>query len=101
MLEEIQTDSKTYKFGTTDLKFSLCMNREKDEQGNYKSECYIVQSLRDEYCFSKSKTAYEVSYILVKQNDEKKYKDVLYKGNNFSMEELPDEIKQMIVEIKE
>lgn len=101
MLEEIQTDSKTYKFGTTDLKFSLCMNREKDEQGNYKSECYIVQSLRDEDCFSKSKTAYEVSYILVKQNDEKKYKDVLYKGNNFSMEELPDEIKQMIVEIKE
>ena len=43
----------------------------------------------------------KVSHIFVKQNDEKKYKEVLYKGNNFSMEEIPNEIKQMIVETKE
>ena len=28
MLEEIHTDTKTYKFGTTDLNFTLCLNKE-------------------------------------------------------------------------
>ena len=26
MLEEIVTDTRTYKFGTTDLNFTLCLN---------------------------------------------------------------------------
>lgn len=31
MLEEIITNTQTYKFGTTDLNFSICMNMETDE----------------------------------------------------------------------
>ena len=58
MLEEIHTDTKTYKFGTTDLNFTLCLNKEYNTYGKEKSECYIVESLRDEDCFSKCKTAY-------------------------------------------
>ena len=42
MLEEIVTATKTYKFGTTDLKFSICMNKETDEKGNEKGDCYVV-----------------------------------------------------------
>ncbi len=52
MLEEIKTASMTYKFGTTDLKFTLCLNKDVDRSGK-ESECYIVQSLRDGDCFSK------------------------------------------------
>lgn len=67
MLEEIHTDTKTYKFGTTDLNFTLCLNKEYNTDGKEKSECYIVESLRDEDCFSKCKTAYEVNYIFQSQ----------------------------------
>ena len=42
MLEEIHTDTKTYKFGTTDLNFTLCLNKEYNTDGKEKSECYIV-----------------------------------------------------------
>lgn len=31
MLEEIKTDTQSYKFGTTDLNFTLCMNKELDD----------------------------------------------------------------------
>ena len=72
MLEEITTQSQTYKFGTTDLNFSLCMNKEFDETGAEKGDCYVVQSLRDEDCFSKSKEAYVVTHILSRPNDQKK-----------------------------
>lgn len=36
MLEEITTQSKTYKFGTTDLNFSLCLDLEYDDHHNPK-----------------------------------------------------------------
>ena len=60
MLEEIVTDTRTYKFGTTDLNFTLCLNKEYDDQGQQKGDCFVVESLRDEDCFSKSRTAYTV-----------------------------------------
>ena len=55
ILEEIKTNTKSYKFGTTDLNFTLCMNRELDSQGNEKGDCFIVQSLRDGDCFKKAR----------------------------------------------
>lgn len=48
MLEEIVTDTRTYKFGTTDLNFTLCLNKEYDDQGQQKGDCFVVESLRDE-----------------------------------------------------
>lgn len=99
MLEEILTNTKSYRFGTTNLKFTLCLNREYNSYGREKSECYIVESLRDEDCFSKSKTAYEVSHILSKDNDAKKYSNLLFLDKKSNMEELSDEIALMIEDV--
>ncbi len=84
MLEEIKTVSMTYKFGTTDLKFTLCLNKDVDRNGK-ESECYIVQSLRDGDCFSKSEGAYVVTHIFSRKNDQKLYTDLLYIDDSSSM----------------
>lgn len=55
MLEEIKANTQRYKFETTDLNFTLCMNKELDTAGNEKGDRYVVQSLRDEDCFSKAR----------------------------------------------
>ncbi len=96
MLEEIKTDTMTYKFGTTDLEFTLCLNREKDQNGTEKSECYVVQSLRDEDCFSKSTEAYEVTHIFSKKNNEKLYDNLLFMDRSASINSLPSGITDMI-----
>lgn len=94
MLEEITTQTQTYKFGTTDLNFSLCMNKETDETGAEKGDCYVVQSLRDEDCFSKSKEAYVVTHILSRPNDKKEYTDILYVDSNNEL--LPDNLLALL-----
>ena len=98
MLEEIVTNSRTYKFGTTDLRFSLCMNKEHDETGKEKGECYIVESLRDEDCFSKSRNVYTVTHILSKSNTVSSYTDILFIDKNTSLRELPDTVLCMLDE---
>lgn len=98
MLEEILTDTKTYKFGTTDLKFTLCMNKEYDDNGQEKSECYIVESLRDGDCFGKSKTVYEVTHILARNNDAKKYSEILFMDQRYTVADLSNEITEMMEE---
>lgn len=96
MLEEIVTNTRTYKFGTTDLKFTLCMNKEYDENGREKSECYIVESLRDEDCFSKSKNVFEVSHILSRNNDAKKYNEILFMDEDATADSLPEVVQGML-----
>lgn len=96
MLEEILTNTKTYRFGTTNLNFTLCLNKEYNENGQEKSECYIVESLRDEDCFSKSKTAYEVSHIFSKDNSDKKYSNLLFMDRKSDLDMLPGKITSMI-----
>jgi hypothetical protein len=96
MLEEITTNTQSYKFGTTDMNFTLCMNKEKDDQGNEKGDCFVVQSLRDEDCFSKSNQAYVVTHIFARQNDVKKYTDRLYMDSAASMEDLPECVKDLL-----
>lgn len=98
MLEEIKTDTKSYKFGTTDLNFTLCMNKELDEQGNEKGDCFVVQSLRDEDCFKKSKDAYIVTHIFSRPNDEKNYTDLLYMDKSADIQSLPTEILELLDE---
>lgn len=96
MLEEIVTNTRTYKFGTTDLRFSICMNKETDENGNEKGDCYVVESLRDEDCFSKSKNTYAVTHIFSRPNDRKKYTHLLYMDESASLSDLPEEIKEIL-----
>ena len=96
MLEEINTDTQIYKFGTTDLHFTLCMNKELDANGLEKGDCYIAQSLRDEDCFSKSQNAYIVTHIFSRQNDSKWYTDLLYMDSAATMENIPDSIRGLL-----
>lgn len=96
MLEEITTATKMYKFGTTDLNFSICMNKETDEHGRETSECYVVESLRDEDCFSRSKSAYSVTHIFSRDNSAKKYTDLLFMDKSSSINDLPEAIQGML-----
>lgn len=96
ILEEILTNTKSYRFGTTNLNFTLCLNKEYDKNGQEKSECYIVESLRDEDCFSKSRTAYEVSHIFSKDNSDKKYSNLLFMDRRSDLDMLPDKVTSMI-----
>lgn len=96
LLEEIHTKTQTYKFGTTDLNFTLCMNKELDAAGHESSECYIVQSLRDEDCFAKAQNVYPVTHILSKPNDAHYYTDVVYLDRDESLETLPDTLLSLI-----
>lgn len=71
MLEEVATKAQFYKFSTTDLNFSICMNKRN-------GACYVAESLRDEDCFSKSTSVYAVTHIFSKRNDAKKYTDIAW-----------------------
>lgn len=98
MLEDIKTDTKSYKFGTTDLHFTLCLGKPTDAEGNEVGDCYIVESLRDEDCFSKSADAFVVTHILSRPNDKKKYSNILFMDKSVTLDDLPNEVKQMLSE---
>lgn len=72
------------------------MNKELDDDGNEKGDCFVVQSLRDEDCFSKSKDVYSVTHIFSRPNDKKKYTDLLFMDKNASLSDLPQEIKELL-----
>ena len=91
MLEEIRTSTQLYKFGTTNLDFTLCFGLDSKREGSY-----IAQSLRDENCFAKSRDVYTVTHILSKQNDKKRYEKLLYMDKASSMAEIPVEVLQMM-----
>lgn len=94
MLEEIETNTQIYKFGTTDLNFTLCMN--KDVVGDTNNECYIAQSLRDEDCFDRAQNVYEVTHILSKPNDAPFYTDVVWLDERHSLETLPECVTELV-----
>lgn len=95
MLEEIRTVTRTYKFGTTDLKFSLCFNQQFSTSGDLLNEVFHVESLRDEDCFSKSKTAYIVDAIFYKQNTAKCYDHFVYLDRSFMVDSVPEKIRDL------
>ena len=96
VLEEITTNTRNYRFGTTNLNFTLCLNKEFDSYGVQKGDCFVVESLRDEDCFSKSKKAYSVSHIFSMPNDKKKYTDILFLEKGATIENLPRDIRNML-----
>ncbi|WP_455501404.1 hypothetical protein [Gemmiger sp.] len=88
----------SFAFSSTDLNFSLCMNKEYDSYGNEKGDCYIVESLRDEDCFSRSKSAYTVTHILSKGNDSASYTDLLFMDKSVTLNDLPAPALKMLDE---
>ena len=55
-----------------------------------------MQSLRDEDCFSRSKSAYVVTHILSRKNDEKVYTELRYISQSSAIDDLSDEILAMV-----
>lgn len=98
MLEEFVTEKKAYKFGTTDLEFSLCMDNEYDQAGNIVGDCFIAWSLRDGDEVSKAKTAYAVTHILSRDNTTSKYTDVHFLDKGETIETLPADVLAMLDE---
>lgn len=86
MLERISTASAIYKFGTTDLNFTLCMN---DRSAGY----FFAQSLRDEDCFSKCDMAHVVDFVFSRPNDAKEYTEILYPKAVDARASLPEDVK--------
>lgn len=91
MLKDISTQTKKYKFGTTDLNLTLCIDTVNSNQ-------YIPISLRDEDCFSKCSDAYIVNYIFSKNTDEKLYNKLLYPTptEHLDVSSLPQNIVSML-----
>ncbi len=89
MLEDISTNTHSYKFGTTDMEFTLLFDEDRDDLGNLRSEKYVVVSLRDEDCFDKASNVYSITHILSKPNDAKLYDTIIHKDDNYKGK-LPD-----------
>ena len=98
MLENITTETQSYQFGTTDLAFTLCMNRHPDVAGVYHTDKFLVESLRDEDGFTRSEGAYTVTHILSKPNDSLLYTDVVYIDVQETLETLPKRAQKLLGE---
>lgn len=95
LLEDISTKTAIYKFGFTELNFTLCVCEDCDKYGNKKSNYYIPQSFRVEDCFKKATNVYDIQYIFSKNNNEKIYKKLEY-GNITSLNILNNDIKSIL-----
>lgn len=94
VLEDVGTETETFHFAFTELKFTLCLGRDIDlASGNQKNDYYIVKSLRDGDMFDHSLRQYECNYIFSRQNDEKLYSTLCYSDGKADIQNLPDEAK--------
>ncbi len=89
ILEELTTTTCTYKFGVTDLEFTVCLNRNAD------SSHYNLRSLRIGDSFSKAKNGSFVNFIFSKNNTERFYSTMTYHDGT-DINSLPDEIMNML-----
>lgn len=98
MLENISTDTASYKYGATDLNFSLCFNKEYNSDGIEQDNYFIVESLRDGDSISKSDSVFAITHAYVKANNVKKYDQEIYCEQNHSVHTLPTNIKDLLSE---
>lgn len=96
MLEDMTTNTYTYKFCLYDLSFTVCLSKDTDKNGNIVSDHYIARSLRAEDSFDRANNAYEVHYIFSKMNNEQLYNKVLYKDSNVSLSDLPQSVLELL-----
>lgn len=96
ILEDLKTNSFSYKFGLTELHFTLCLSEDINYQGKIVSDKYVSRSLRIEDSFKRSSNAHKVQHILAKKNDEKLYNILKYSDKNFDILNLPQEILNKI-----
>jgi hypothetical protein len=95
ILETITTQTAIYKFGFTELNFTLCVCEDTDKDGIKQSDYYIPQSLRVEDCFDKTANVYDVKYIFSKGNGENFYNKLEY-GDANTLNGLNNSIKEKL-----
>lgn len=94
--EDITTKSTTFKFGLTELCFTLCLDCDTDINGLCKSSYYIAKSLRVEDCFNKCSDVNTVDLIFEKHTSERYYNKINYIENDIAISKIPDSIKHKI-----
>lgn len=92
LLEDLVTNTFQYKFGLSELNFTVCLDVDKDSNQMIVSDHYIVRSLRVEDSFDRSSGAFEVQYIFVKPNDVRLYPTISYTDHRISITDLPKEV---------
>lgn len=90
MLQDVNTNTRLYKFGVTDLEFSVCFVAKSSTKE------YFAKSLRDEDCFTKCYYAFVVTHIYAKDNDKTKYEQEVYQENGYTVDDLSEEVKEML-----
>lgn len=92
LLEDLVTNTFQYKFGLSELNFTVCLDADKDSNQMIVSDHYIVRSLRVEDSFDRSSGAFEVQYIFVKPNDVRLYPTISYTDHRINITDLPKEV---------
>ncbi len=92
LLEDLVTNTFQYKFGLSELNFTVCLDADKDSNQMIVSDHYIVRSLRVEDSFDRSSGAFEVQYIFVKPNDVRLYPTISYTDHRINIIDLPEEV---------
>ncbi len=92
LLEDLVTNTFQYKFGLSELNFTICLDADKDSNQMIVSDHYIVRSLRVEDSFDRSSDAFEVQYIFVKPNDVRLYPTISYTDHRINIRDLPEEV---------
>ncbi len=96
VLENITTDTFTYRFGVTDLVFTIGLSEVTDKNGEAVGNCYFARTLRIDDSFSKSANALEVNFILSKPNSQQLYSTVTYSDPRFNLSDLPESVLILI-----
>lgn len=94
--EIITTRTTTFKFGLTDLCFTLCLDHDIDKKGLQKSSYYIAKSLRAEDCLKRCNEVYSVDSILERLTSEKYYTRINFLEKDSSIDKIPNSIKEKI-----
>lgn len=89
ILENLSTETFKFKFALTELTFTICLSSDRNNDGELMSDYYIARSLRVEDSFNRGENAFEVDFILSKENNEKLYNKIMYSDKNASLTSLP------------
>lgn len=96
ILSDMTTGTFVYKFGLTELNFTIGVSYDLDKNGNKKSDVFIARSLRVEDSFAKGQIASEVDFILKKRNDQKLYSEITFFDKRRSLQDIPTPAKCLI-----
>ena len=92
IFEDVTTSTFVYRFGLSELNFTLCLAEDINSEGIIISDKFVARSLRVEDSFSRSRDAHEILYIFSKKNTDKLYSTINYIDNRVSINDLPIEV---------